>query len=558
MRFKVQTKLTFLVFLFMLLFLGGLLIMRRAQIKIEEAMLRNEASETGQFFDQIISLHGTSFKAFVTDYSFWDEMVRFLKTRDLRWAAENIDSGLSTFKANAVWIYHPDFAPVYATNNLSASDLKDLPIPKTAYPTLFAQSRFCHFFAQTTQGLMEIYGATIHPSSDSERKTTPRGYLFTGRLWTADFVTGLSKLTEADLKVGPPPPVKTEKTPRSVIEWNRPLLDWQGQPLTYLLAEKKRPAIDWINTVSQRQFFLYFVTQLLLLAVFFYCLLRWVGRPLASISQTLAAEDLAPIEALRQDETEFGHIAKLINNFFSQKTALQDSYRRLQALERLRDDLTHMIVHDMRTPLTVVSGALELLAIDSAGKKIDPDITRLLGRARNQSERVNEMVKQLLDISRMEAGQMPIDKTEQNLTETARSALNAVASLAEDRTLRLTHPKTVRAFYDGDIIRRVLVNLLGNALKFTPVNGEIKVSVESDGSDARVAVTDNGYGIPPEKHAEIFEKFGQVQNEKTRLGSGLGLTFCKMAVEAHGGHIGVESEPGKGSTFWFTLPQAKS
>ena len=107
---------------------------------------------------------------------------------------------------------------------------------------------------------------------------------------------------------------------------------------------------------------------------------------------------------------------------------------------------------------------------------------------------------------------------------------------------------------DADIIRRVLANLIGNAIKFTSPDGVVRVVACTVDSVARVEVSDNGPGIAPELHATIFEKFGQVRDDRAHLGTGLGLTFCKMAVEAHGGAIGVTSTPGAGSTFWFTLP----
>jgi signal transduction histidine kinase len=112
----------------------------------------------------------------------------------------------------------------------------------------------------------------------------------------------------------------------------------------------------------------------------------------------------------------------------------------------------------------------------------------------------------------------------------------------------------VAATCDRDLIRRVIGNLVGNAIKFTATTGHITVAACAEADRIRVSVTDDGAGIPPEKHQLIFEKFGQVADRGHGSGFGLGLTFCKMAVEAHGGTIGLESEPGRGSTFWFTLP----
>ena len=235
-----------------------------------------------------------------------------------------------------------------------------------------------------------------------------------------------------------------------------------------------------------------------------------------------------------------------------QKRALQESYERLKELEHLRDNLTHMIVHDMRSPLTMILMSLGLLAATPPPEA--SDFSGILQTARQGAATLAGMVTQLLDISRLEASQMPLQKTECDLVKTVQSAIDSLGVSVEARHLRLLAPAPVTALGDVDILRRIVNNLLGNALKFTPQDGEIAVSITRETAAARVAVTDNGPGITAEDHQKIFEKFGQAQAGKEKGGSGLGLTFCKLAVEAHGGRIGVLSEVGQGSTFWFTLP----
>ena len=112
---------------------------------------------------------------------------------------------------------------------------------------------------------------------------------------------------------------------------------------------------------------------------------------------------------------------------------------------------------------------------------------------------------------------------------------------------------------DADLITRVIANLVGNAIKFTPEGSKVAISMERNGDGAKLCVADTGSGIPREYHEKIFEKFGQVEARQQRkmYSTGLGLTFCKLAVDAHGGKIGVESEVDRGSTFWFTLPSVK-
>jgi signal transduction histidine kinase len=174
------------------------------------------------------------------------------------------------------------------------------------------------------------------------------------------------------------------------------------------------------------------------------------------------------------------------------------------------------------------------------------------------------MISDLLDISKMEDGSLRLEIQDLAATELMEQALDQIEPLAQEKSLSL-----IRDFGTGSLtfpgdeekLRRTLVNLLGNAVQFTPQGGTITASVWPGDGEKTVllAVRDTGEGIPREAFECIFEKFGQVETGRAgqRLSTGLGLTFCKMVVEAHGGQIGVESELGCGSTFSFTLPRSR-
>lgn len=234
---------------------------------------------------------------------------------------------------------------------------------------------------------------------------------------------------------------------------------------------------------------------------------------------------------------------------------VEGQYRRLEKLELLRDSLVHMIVHDLRSPLAGIRAYLDLLELDGAGK-LDAELTESIEGARRVAAEMTEMVSDLLDVSRMEVGSMPLDLAPTDLGALVVAAVSA-ADGAERVRVRVEAPvDRLRVVCDAVVIRRVVANLVGNAVKFTPAAGQISVSVRGEGADVRVSVTDTGRGIPPEFHQKVFEKFGQVEAvaHGASHSSGLGLTFCKYAVEAHGGRIGLESEVGKGSSFWLVLP----
>ncbi len=240
----------------------------------------------------------------------------------------------------------------------------------------------------------------------------------------------------------------------------------------------------------------------------------------------------------------------------AQKQQLQDNYDKLRELEKLRDNLVHMIVHDMRSPLMGINGMLEIIKMQLADT-LDDQLVTDFDEALTSGHSLQEMVSSLLDISRMESGEMPLERTAVDLRTVASDALTSLVSLVKQCNVVYEPPaEPVDASCDREITRRIIANLVSNAIKFTPRKGEVRIEFMPQPDGVKVTVSDTGPGIPPDYRERIFEKFGQVEGrqEGRKYSTGLGLTFCKLAVEAHGGRIGVDSEEGKGSTFWFTLP----
>ena len=239
---------------------------------------------------------------------------------------------------------------------------------------------------------------------------------------------------------------------------------------------------------------------------------------------------------------------------------VQQNYKRLQELEKQRDDLTHMIIHDLRTPLTAVISGMKTLDLVGDLNKAQLEAMHI---AVSGGETLLGMINDLLDVEKLETGAMQLDSVLLSAEELVASAIRQVASLAEDKNLQLNRqiaPDLPPLQGDETKLLRTLVNLLGNAIKFTPPGGKVTVEARAgkEGQSVDFLVSDTGEGIPPEAFERIFEKFGQVDSRKAgrTMSTGLGLTFCKLAVEAHGGKIGVESTPGEGSVFCFTLPLA--
>ncbi len=236
---------------------------------------------------------------------------------------------------------------------------------------------------------------------------------------------------------------------------------------------------------------------------------------------------------------------------------LQRTYKELRRAERMRDDFTNMIVHDLRSPLTAVVGSLNLAQrmIDRGG----PVPPSLFERANSASEQIGSMINTMLDVSKLEAGKMTLHQTPTDMRALIREHADLYweQAAAEERCLTIQIADSLPLVcLDAKLIERTLDNLVHNALKFTKRNGQIDIDVTLHEQMLQIAVTDNGPGIPADQRERIFDKFAQVESAFARRGTGLGLTFCRLAVEAHGGRIWVEQAPSQGSRFLFTLPLA--
>jgi len=242
----------------------------------------------------------------------------------------------------------------------------------------------------------------------------------------------------------------------------------------------------------------------------------------------------------------------------AQKRQLQEDHDRLRKLEELRDNMTHMIVHDLRSPLSGLLIYAEML-VEELKRLGHDEQAAYAENILTAGGRMRDMVTTLLDISRMESNEMPLATVACDLREVVANAMTSLGALVKESAVQFKPPESgTIATCDPEVSQRVVANLVANAVKFTGTGGEVRCDLSRVPEGIRFSVCDTGPGIPPEYQERIFDKFFQVsaQDAGKKHASGLGLTFCKLAVEAQGGRIGVNSEVGKGSTFWFVLPAA--
>jgi signal transduction histidine kinase len=280
---------------------------------------------------------------------------------------------------------------------------------------------------------------------------------------------------------------------------------------------------------------------------------RWLARgmtqPLRDMAQAAKRMETGDYSTLvhTRSRDEVGQLAEAFNKMSAE----------LEGVERLRRELVANVSHELKTPITAIRAHLENL-LDGV-ERPDPDTLQIM---LSQSERLGRLVDQLLDLSRLESGDVPLDRERVLLAPLVSQVISEIDVARSDRGVEVSSeiPEDLPpAWADRERVHQVLFNLVDNAVRYTPAGGAVTVSAHGHNGSVKVEVHDTGVGIPAEHLPKLFERFYRIDISRSRGeegGTGIGLAIARSVVEAHGGHIHADSEPGNGSTFTFELPAA--
>jgi NtrC-family two-component system sensor histidine kinase KinB len=232
---------------------------------------------------------------------------------------------------------------------------------------------------------------------------------------------------------------------------------------------------------------------------------------------------------------------------------------KLKELDRLKSEFVMMASHELRTPLTSIGMSVDLLLESAMGKLTDKE-QRLLSAAHEEQQRLKALVNDLLELSKIEAGKIDMEFEHTPVPILLEKSVAVLKAQADEKHIELSfevEKELPHAKADPNKVTWVLANLISNALRYTDSGGYIRLFAGQVGTQIHISVSDDGTGIPYEYQSKIFDKFVRVGSDRDGEGSGLGLAICKEIIRAHGGAIWVDSTPGQGSTFTFTLPVAE-
>ncbi len=547
--------------------IGGLLALKVFEQRKFQTIAEARQVERNHNFDEFIKERGDNLKVLVEDSSTWDGMVRATVKDDLTWAKENINEAtLTTYQANAIWIYRADRTLFYARNNRYAENLQELPLPKEAFETLFAKERACHFFIRVPQGWMEIRGGTIHPSLDRFRETTPQGYFFAGHIWINDNIRHMSLFTGYDIRIVPVGEVSRQpgKEEQGVIQFARSVPGWDGKPAAEILVRNDSPIIRELNAASHRLLIYLLIFAGALFLVLAVSLMFWVERPLHQIMRSLEKGQPEALEPLRGAPNEFGKLAQLILQFRHTQKMLEQTEEQLRHSQKLEavGRLAGGVAHDFNNLLTAIIGYAELLEAKLPGEDGCLEYAQLIRKA---GEQAAALTRQLLAFSCKQLLRPKVLDLNALIIEMQKLLQRVIGE--HIRISIETHPVDARVLADPGQLEQVVLNLGVNARDAMPRGGALTITTSRrqpppdllDPKDARstrecvvLTVRDTGSGMDEETRARIFEPFFTTKGPGK--GTGLGLATVYGIVKQSGGGITVESELGKGSEFSIYLP----
>lgn len=481
---SIKLRFALLLGLLLLIFLGSLGVLRLLEKEQLTEALASSQRDASDMLERWLDLNGSSLRQFAEDYSRWDDMVNFVKTPDKAWAGVNLDASLTNFKAHALWVLSVDGHPLYQAHS---GEPIALPITPQEWRKLTENNPFPHFYIEHDHDLLEVRAAPVQPSDDTERKTPAQGWLLVSRLWDADHLAALGRLTESSLQLtdrAHPPSVTASESRLTLI---RPLLNWKGQTLSMLYVTREMPAIAQRLRTDVFEARVFIIFGLLVMGALGLCLHNWVLKPLNAIGDSLDQQDPAPLQPLVNQGNELSRIARRLEVSYAQQVALR---REVEERSRLGRDLHDGIIQSIYAAGMGLAASRTLIATNPQEASVRIDQVRAA---------LNETIR---DVRNFITGLEPEALQRQSFTAAVaglfdffKNAGPAEGNIDIDEAAanRLHLASRTAALH---IVRECTSNAIrhGHAKRVT-----VSLRLTEKGDAARLIISDDGCGFDPDK-----------------------------------------------------------
>lgn len=560
---KTQNKLLIILIITATLLFAGFMIILNIQKKQNSILINSGIEQQKAILKTAVNAKSDVVYRTLYDYTYWDDLINYMNQQDTAWANDNLHTLFSSFHVNAVWMYNLDMQAVFEETRFDSARIKQVPVYKGVFPVLY-KSKFIKYYLNSPQGLLEIHGATMHPSDDELRKLPPRGYFFMAKLLDSTYLKEIESLTGGKI-ILTSHSSDTVRLNGNIITTNYPLKDWNGKTIAWLELSREYEFLTVFQRLSGIIVWFLAILILVILAIFFISFHYLVKIPLSKISQALFTKSDEDRLKLRNLKSEFKKIGLLIEDYFEQQEALETEIEvrkkteaqkeklilELDSANRELKDFAYIVSHDLKAPLRAIGSISQWIHADYADK-LDEDGKMQLDLLLSRVHRMQNLIEGVLAysrVSRVKEENEPVD-----LNKLVKEAIEMVAPPAKFKITTDHNLPTVS--FGPTRLLQVFENLISNAVKYNDKEaGEIEIRCDDAGYAWSISVADNGSGIEEKYFEKIFQIFQTLKSRDEFESTGIGLTIVKKIIEANGGTILVSSGPGEGTTFTFTVPK---
>jgi signal transduction histidine kinase/CheY-like chemotaxis protein len=547
---KIYSKLLYFItatsVFFLLLFLSLYIYTNRQ----EKQTYQNSQKQFNAEVASVLKLNSEGPNAVLTDLTFWEGLGKFTVSKNKVWFKENIVDNFKHYNFELIEVYGLDGSPI--TNNQFSKIKSKISIPTEALLQL-KEKGFASFYSKTKEGIIEIFGTSIHSNSDTTKKHY--GYFLVGRLLNKEYIQALGKNSNSIVHIVNPNSIATNDRNKMVYSFE--LKDWKNNTISKLFFTR---TLNLAYNNTQNILNIIVLSFVLFITFFIYYCKLWFFTPLNTVTEILETGNKDAIDVLKKAPGEFAHIGNLFEENRNQKLELVNAKLKAEEGDRLKSSFLSNLSHEIRTPMNAIVGFTELLINTKVKKQEKNEYLNIIDKS---GKNLISIIDDLIEMSKIDSHQITpnlasinIESCMNELYETIKITIKKSKKI-DFFILENKSPAHFNINTDEVKLKQIIVNLVTNAVKFTD-EGYVAFGYEIDEKNKQIKFTvkDTGFGIDEDSHLHIFDRFRRVggDNSIKAGGLGLGLAISKAYVEMLGGTIELKSKVGKGSIFSFTIP----